>query len=82
MSKHSTSFQINHQTRIFNGIVTCANASYGNFNCRSLSFSESEARSISNRPDSNAHLTKLKEEGIISEFVESGKKNFADEFSS
>ena len=43
---------------------------------------EAEARSITNRPDINAHLTKLKEDGVISEFVESGKRLFATRFSS
>ena len=71
-----------HQTGTFNGIDTCAATSYGNFNFRLLLLSQSKARSISNRPDVSAHLTKLKEEGEISKFVESGKRNFADEFSS
>ena len=44
--------------------------------------SESEARSISNRPDLNAHLTTLKKESVIGEFVKSGKRNFANEFAS
>ena len=52
------------------------------FDFRSLLLSESEARLISNRPDLNTHLTKLRKEGVISEYVESGKRNFANEFAS
>jgi hypothetical protein len=80
-SKYSTSFQMFHQTGTFNGIDTCSATSYGNFHFRSKLMAESEARSISNRPDINAHLSKLRSENVISKFVESGKRNFANRYS-
>ena len=81
-SKYSNSFQLFHQTGSFNGIDTCTATSFGKFDFRSKLSMEAEARSISNRPDSNAHLSKLRQDGIISEYVESGKRDFAHEFSS
>ena len=56
--------------------------SYRNFDFKSKLLDEAEARSIKNRPDINAHLTKLRRENIISEYVENGKRQFAQEFAS
>ena len=69
------------QTGNFNGIDTCSATSYGDFSSKSLLQSEAEARSISNRPDINAHLSKLREEEVISEYVEDGCRDFASEYS-
>jgi hypothetical protein len=71
-----------YQTGTFNGIDTCSASSYGNFDFRSKLSAESEARSISNHLDIHAHLSKLREENTISEFVESGKREFANRYSS
>jgi len=80
-SKFSNTFQLFHQTGSFNGIDTCTATSFGKFDFTSHLLTEAEARSIANRPDINAHLSKLKQEGIISEFVEKGKRQFASEYS-
>ena len=81
-SKYSTSFQMFQQTGTFNGIDTCSATSYGNFDFSSKLSAEAQARSISNRPDINAHLSRLRKEKVISEYVESGQREFADRFSS
>lgn len=81
-SKYSMSFQMFQQSGSFNGIDTCSAVSYGNFDFKSKLLDEAEARSIKNRPDINAHLTKLRREKIISEYVENGKRQFAQEFAS
>ena len=80
-SKYSTSFQMFNQTGTFNGIDTCSATSYGNFDFISKLTAEAEARSIFNRSDINAHLSKLREENVISEYVESGRRDFATRFS-
>ena len=80
-SKYSTSFQMFQQSGTFNGIDTCSNTSFGNFDFKSLLIDESEARSISNRPDINNHLNKLKEDEVISDYVEKGKRDFATRYS-
>ena len=62
----------------FNGISTCSHTSYGNYNFRSnLSF-EAETRSMSNRSDVNAHLSKLSNDNAMSEFIEKEKRCYAD----
>ena len=80
-SKYSTTYQIFSQTGTFNGIDTCSATSYGNFGFNSMLTFEAEARSISNRPDINAHLSHLRKEKIISECVEKDRREFAKEFS-
>ena len=80
--KYSMSFQMFHQTGSFNGIDTCSATSFGEFNIQSKLLFEAEARSISNRPDINALLTKLREENIISPRIEDGRRSFASSFSS
>ena len=81
-SKYSTSFQMFHQSGTFNGIDTCSTANFGNFDFTSKLSRESEARSIIHRPDINAHLTHLRKEGHISEFVKTGRRAFAMDFAS
>ena len=71
-STYSTSYQMFHQKGTFNGLDTCSAISYGNFDFTSKLTSEAEARSITNRPDINAHLSKLQNKNVISEFVEKG----------
>ena len=44
--------------------------------------SESEAKSIMNREDINAQLRKFRQDNIISEFFETGKREFPARFSS
>ena len=80
-SKYSTSYQMFQQTGTFNGLDTCTHTSYGNFDFTSKLNNEAEARSLANRPDINAHLGKLSKDGIISTFVENGKRQFATRFS-
>jgi hypothetical protein len=80
--KYSMSFQMFHQTGSFNGIDTCSATSFGEFNIKSKLLFEAEARSIANRPDINALLTKLREEDIISPHIEDGRRSFASAFSS
>lgn len=80
-SKYSTSFQMFHQSGTFNGIDTCSATNYGNFDFSSKLTAEAEARSITNRPDINAHLSKLREENVISKYTELGRRDFAARFS-
>ena len=80
-SKYSTTFQLFQQTGSFNGIDTCSATSYDNFNFDSKLSMEVEARSISNRHDLNEHLNKLTQDGVLSEFVEKGKRDFAEKYS-
>ena len=70
------------QTGSFNGIDTCSATSYGRFDFNSKSIRESESRSIFNRPYINVNLSKLREENIISQYVEDGRRSFASSFSS
>ena len=81
-SKYSTIFQLFHQTGSFNGTDTYFATSFGKLNVGSKLSIEVEARSISNRHDLNARLTNLRQDGVISEFVEAGKRDFAENFSS
>ena len=71
-----------HQTGTFNGIDTFSATRFGGFNFNSILYEEVEARSVVNRPDINAHLKKLRQENIISQFFKSGKQEFAARFSS
>ena len=82
-SKYCTSFQMFHKTGSFNDINSCSAKSYGNFdfNLKLIAEAEAEARSITNRPDINTHLLKLREENVISEYVEAGRRSFASTFS-
>ena len=66
-----------NQQGTFNGIDTCNAVTYGRFDFNSKLSSEAEARSIFNQPDINAHLTKLQNENIVSQYVEKGKRDFA-----
>ena len=59
----------------FNGIDTSSRTSYGNYNFRSKLSFEAEAISISNRPDVNAHLSKVSNNNVMSEFIENEKKS-------
>jgi hypothetical protein len=81
-SKYSIGFQMFQQSGSFNGIDTCSATSYGKFDFNSKLIRESEARSITNRPDINFHLSKLREENIISKYAEEGRRSFASSFSS
>ena len=63
-----------HQNGNFNGTGTCSATSFGKFNFNSILSTEAKAISIMNCPDINAHLRKLRQNNIISEFVESGKQ--------
>ena len=81
-SKYTIGFQMFQQSGSFNGIDTCSATSYGRFDFNSKLIRESEARSIANRPDINAHLSKLREEDIISQYAEDGRRSFATSFSS
>ena len=82
VSKYCSTFQMFQQNGTFNGLDTCSNTTYGNFDSISKLSAEAEARSIANRPDINAHLTKLRKEKVISEYVEKSKREFAERFSS
>ena len=62
------------QSRTFNGIDTCCVTNFGRTDINSKFFYESEARSIANRIDINAHLTKTRKEKKISPIVEIDKQ--------
>ena len=55
-SKYSTRYHIFHQYVTFNGIDTYSATTYRKFDSKSKILSGSEARSIFNRPDINAHI--------------------------
>ena len=80
-SKYTNTYTMFRQMGNFNGIDTCSATSYGDFSFKSLLQSEAQARSISNRPDINAHLSKLRKEEIISGYVEDGCREFASDYS-
>ena len=75
-SNYLTIFQMFHQTVTLNGIEKFSTTSFRNFHFKSILSTETEAISIKNRPDINAHLSKLRLEHIISEYVESGAREF------
>ena len=79
--KYTNTYTMFKQTGNFNGIDTCSASSYGDFSEISLLSSEAEARSIYNRPDINAHLSKLTKEKVITSFVEDGARKFAKQYS-
>ena len=61
-SYFSTGYQMHEQRGTFNGIDTCNLTSYHQFDFRSKLLSDSESRSIVNRPDINGLLNQLVEE--------------------
>ena len=65
---------MHEQRGTFNGIDTCNITSYCTFNFRSVLLRNAEARSIINRPDINALLSQMVEEGTMSKFVAEGKR--------
>ena len=71
---YSTAYQMHEQRGTFNGIDTCNITSYRNFNFRSVLLRNAEARSIINRPDINALLSQMVEEGTMSKCVAEGKR--------
>ena len=70
-----------NQNGTFNGIDTCNAVSYGRFDFNSKLLVEAEVRSIFNRPDINAHLTKLRIENVISDYVKKGEREFVTRYS-
>ena len=81
VSTYCSSFQMFQQNGTFNGLETASHTSFGHFDSTSKLSTEAEARSIANRSDINAHLTKIRVEKVISEYVETSKRDFAKEFS-
>ena len=71
-----------HKTGTFNGIDTCSTTLLGNLHSKYILSENDESRSITNFPDINAHLSKLMQEKIIYEYVESAKQEFDNSFSS
>ena len=76
-SIYSDSFQMQEQRGTFGGIDTSNITSYHNFSFRSKLLSESESRSIINRPDINSLLTQLVEEKKISKIAANEKRLLA-----
>ena len=74
---YSTGYQMHEQRGTFNGIDTCNITSYRNFNIRSELLTDAESRSIINRPDINALLSQMVEEGTMSKFIANSKKHHA-----
>ena len=62
-----------HQTGTFKLIDTLSVTSFVNFDFKYIISAEAEAISVTNCPDDNDHLSKLRQEKIISECVDSGK---------
>ena len=81
-SQYSISYELFQQTGSFNGIDTCSATSFGKFDFYSLLLAEAEARSIFNRPDIAAHLKRLRQEKVISKYIEQGKRQHATDYSS
>ena len=74
---YTNSYTMFKQNGNFSGIGTCSATSFGDFSQRSMLSSEVEARSIRNRPDINAHLSKLRKEDVITEWAEQDRREFA-----
>ena len=66
----------------FNGIYTCSSMIFTEFDFRYILSAEAKSRSITNLPAINAHLRKIRQEKIIYEYVESGKRQFSIQLSS
>ena len=71
-----------HQIVAFNGIETCSATSFINSDFKYILSTEAEAISITNLPDVNSRLSKLRQDNIISEYIESSKRAFSNRFSS
>ena len=69
-SQYSISYELFQQTGSFNGIDICSATSFGKFDFYLLLLA------IYNRPDIDAHLTRLREEKVISKDTEKGKRQF------
>ena len=65
---------MHEQRGTFDGIYTCNITSYSNFNIRSELFTDAESRSIINRPDINALLSQMVEEGSMPKFIANSKQ--------
>ena len=65
-----------HQTGIYIGIDTCSDTIMGNFYIEHILSAEAEFISITNFPDINSSLRKLRQEDIIYAYVETGKREF------
>ncbi len=76
-STYSNTFQMHEQRGCFNGLDTCSVTNYGNFAFTSYLLEENEARSIWNRPDINALLTQLAEDGVISHYIANERRKTA-----
>ena len=63
--KYSNSYQMNKQTGGFQGVSSIGAVDVGNFSSCSILLDKFESRSITFRPDINAHLEKLCEEKIL-----------------
>ena len=71
---YSTGYQMHEQRGTFNGIDTCNITSYRNFYIRSELLTDAESRFIINRPDINALLSQMVEEGSMSKFIANSNK--------
>ena len=80
-SKYSKSFQMNQRSGTFDVIDTCNVTNFFRIYINSKLLHESEARSIANQPDINSHITKIREEKIISPIVEIDIQSFSRKFS-
>ena len=63
-----------HHTGTFHGIDTFSATVFGKLNYNYILFTEAKSRSIMSCPDINSHLSKLIQDDIISEFVETDKQ--------
>ena len=61
----SNTYQMHKQRGSFQGIDTYNVCSVGDFSFPSVILDESESRTIINRPDINAHLDKLSNDGFL-----------------
>ena len=76
-SAFSNAFQMHTQTGTFNGLDTCSCTTFHKFDkCSKLS-SEIVSRSITNRPDINAHVNTLVSENVLSNFAANGMREEA-----
>ena len=72
---------MDQQSGTLNGIDTWSVTNFGRTDPNSKILHESKARYIANQPDINSHITKIREEKIISPIVEIDIQSFSRKFS-
>ena len=78
-SAYSNSYQMHEQKGSFQGIDTCDICNFGDFSFMSILLSETESRSIANRPDINDLLEKYQRYGYLSRRIINDMREMASQ---